>query len=65
MPRYVYTAPVTTTSGETRYETGTVEQPSPLFVPARARTEVSNHVTKTALKPGETVQTDNIQLRSY
>ncbi|MFE2684015.1 hypothetical protein [Streptomyces mirabilis] len=64
MPRYAYTAPVTTKGGQTRYETGTVEQSSEMFVKSRARIEVSNHL-RPDLQPGETVDTDNIQLRSY
>ncbi|MFD4547249.1 hypothetical protein [Streptomyces sp. NPDC058466] len=64
MPRYHYTVTVTTPGGHTRTETGTASDPNPMFVKARARIDVANDL-KRHLKPGETVDTDNIQLRPY
>lgn len=62
MPKYNVTAKVTGRDGTTREVTGTVEQPSPMYTHDRARADAATQLSKT-VKPGETVDTDNIQVR--
>lgn len=62
MPKYNVTAQVTGRDGTTREVTGTVEQSSPMYTHDRARADAATQLRETTA-PGETVDTDNIQVR--
>lgn len=62
MPKFNIVAQVTGRDGTPREVTGTVEQPSPMYTHDRARADAATQL-RTTVEPGETVDTDNIQVR--
>ncbi|MFF1684617.1 hypothetical protein [Streptomyces sp. NPDC058254] len=62
MPRFNITAKVTKRDGGTREVTGTIEHPSELFSPAKARNEAQRRIER-RVEPGETVKHSDIEVR--
>lgn len=62
MPRFNVTAKVTKRDGSTREVNGTIEHPSELFGPAKARNEAQRRLKERA-EPGETVKHGDIEVR--
>jgi hypothetical protein len=62
MPKFNIVAKVTGRDGTTREVTGTVEQSSPMYTHDRARADAATQLGKN-IASGETVDTDNIQVR--